>query len=559
MDPVFPEPKPIPQKFSSSVLNAADAIQLPNQAMEGRRTITVVPIDDPRAKVKEDGYHLEADTTVGVSVVDPSVIPPDSRVVQEALARGSSYRFIEDFKPLLPPSLTRKQLSLVPEPCSLSPALTIALDIDTDQSTVIYRDIFPSSASVQQQLSFKDAEKILKNSSEPHFHLIKLMKLVARALIDQKRCLSLSELFGTLDSASAGKSKLVLNVQRIVEGWMRLYNEVATRIARERGVPILYSNQSVEPRNRRERELIDQFEGSSTNSEVLKELRTISDELVLRSSYSSIPTGHFGMNSAAFASFTQPLHWFSTFVNVSNLSASVRDQPFPFPQQYVDALGPYLNKAHAARRVAQRRQIAVLFKDELMHGSAADMSRVKPAKFRAFVEAAARMDTPPQRLMEELRNRLDQGRFDEPQDQVILAGVPSPGAAAWREPRELLMQRLTPDRARLLLRMARRHIDGWEDSQVVLHEVDQGWQVWTTARISNREYTLPKRYQLVSANAAVRRAPVLFWSSFFDGSIIEAAEPPIAAVEQIPVQCDIPDEFPLPEQISTQLGSTCYG
>lgn len=535
----LPEFRTSPTEFPEAAIREAQGLLPSIGRTAGRKNISVVSVDPAEARERDDALHIE-EQRLGISIVDPSDIQPSGEIFREALARGESAQ-----RPMIPEILSRGALSLNAD-AALHPSITALVAVREDRPLLRQTQLLATASFVEQAFSYRAAQQAARNSESPYFKLFERVELLSRIL--RERGEILVDLMPTADSQPSRE-----HIQSLVTICNRLFDTIATDFARRNKIPILYTNQQPVPTGTRERGLIRDFWSDPVDPTVRRHLERVIDRLQFRNEFSIEAHGHFTLHARAHANFSRPLRDIVAFINICNVSAFLRGAELPYTRDDLRQIGPYLTAAKEAREAAHLRTLHDRVVQKLVEPTA-NLRECTKREFRHLVGLAIERDELPNHLLNELLTRMREGEFKEPVDMVMIAAGAPIGSEKWQLPREACLRwiRAESHRGRTLLEFAQKQFTNWSSAHVELLAVADTWHSWVTATVDGKSYTLPRKIEVASANAAVRRGCAAFWQAYADGTLIEA-ETPLDEVLHFDYRTPIPKDIHLPAHLSPDV------
>ncbi len=509
-----------------------------------RPTQSTVPLDHRHTRLREDGFHISGDQ-FSIDVVDPGHLSTAGRLVRELLARGKPhYTAEQERRPILPERLL-EDLSLIAKDDFWYPTLSALLKFDEATGTVELDQLSLTQSQVEEDIDLRRARAASGDPSDNYHELMRGVNAISRVLKGNRKLLT--ELFQDSNHVPVKEN---LGVQDAIARLMIFFNTEVTAFARAHKIPVLHLNQQPIPTTGFQRRVVSAFRKDPEHPRTIRNLKAIFSDLEFENSYSPKPRGHFGLNRKAYAVFSNPLRDASAFVNMCNVSAFLRGEPFPYSREDLTLLGNYLTLAETGRgefyeKNAQRRM------QKLIDDETASFEFVSTRDFRVLVELVAKLDTPPAHVSQEIHCRLDGGSLDSAEDQISILGAPRYGAPGWKDIRMKCLKRVKYRDPYQFLRMSLRKNEDWDSIDFKLVPGDYSWQAWVTASIDGEIFTIPQKLHLTSANVAADRSALLFWEHFIQGTLLSAKEP--TEVVESPVQCPHPKSFELPEEPPTEV------
>ncbi len=240
----------IPTAFRDEDLRESERIggvEFSAENREDLRHLSVFTVDGPLTRDFDDALSIETkDNTihVGIHIADVAgLIPPDSKVDEEAFRRGSSVYLPCRQIPMLPPALSQETLSLK-EGCDRW-AISLLCRLDREGNLLDYR-FSPSLIRVKKRYTYDEVNE--HHIREDHFRqLLDLSRILRQKRIDGGALLlTLPELVIEINSdepISVQKIDQDTPSRMMVAEFMILHNQLTARFAGDHGIPVLFRSQ----------------------------------------------------------------------------------------------------------------------------------------------------------------------------------------------------------------------------------------------------------------------------------------------------------------------------
>lgn len=298
-------------------------------SLNGKRkdftSLDVFSIDSETTRDIDDALSIEMEgpsCQVGIHIADVAhFIPPDSHLDKEAHERTASIYFPEGKIPMLTALLSEDVLSLVEG----SERFTISMIIQFDSANEIKAvNIFPSVIKVHHRYTYTQSDKLIDRDKN-----LSCLLALARHLRDKRRksgalFLPIPELNIRVDEnqmIQITKRDRETPSEIIVSELMILANWLCARFLRERGIPLIYRNQS-EPR-----EIV---EGSGRDNLFLNYKQR---RLLNRVTLSTDPDNHSGLGLKPYSTFTSPIRRYLDLITQRQLVSALIENKKPYSEE----------------------------------------------------------------------------------------------------------------------------------------------------------------------------------------------------------------------------------
>jgi exoribonuclease-2 len=240
----------IPTAFSDEELQESERLSRVEFSAENRedlRHLSVFTIDGPATRDFDDALSIEMkdDTIhVGIHIADVAgVVPPDSKVDEEASLRGSSIYLPCQQISMLPPALSQETLSLKESRDRW--AISLLCRLDGEGNLLDFR-FSPSLIRVEKRYTYDEVNA--HHIQEDHFQqMLQLSRIFRQKRIEAGALLlTLPELVIEISqegSISVQKLDQDTPSRMMVAEFMILYNWLVARFAGDHGIPVLFRSQ----------------------------------------------------------------------------------------------------------------------------------------------------------------------------------------------------------------------------------------------------------------------------------------------------------------------------
>jgi ribonuclease R len=324
--------------------------------------IALFTIDEPHSRDLDDAIGVArtgSGWVVRVAIANPAAaVAIGSAEDLAARAQGATiYRGREATQPMLPRSISEGHATLT----AGERRSAMLIDLELDQAgQVVDTRVSLGEITVVQRLSYGDVPTIADSEEHPlHAPMIEAIA-IARGFLKQRRSrgalafldqqqMMLTDEEGRIQIFDA--SEMVGHV--LVQEMMIATNAAVAKFAVEKDIPFLY--RCHEPRLAAPRGLAaaESFEGwlaggHASTAAAAERLNLIAQ----KARYTSVLTGHYGLNLPAYAHVTSPLRRYADLVDQRQLSAMILGLPLPYSQDDLAAIGDELFQQSIARAEA---------------------------------------------------------------------------------------------------------------------------------------------------------------------------------------------------------------
>lgn len=322
----------VPLRFPEQVLEEAKCVGEMVLAEASRNKAIVargsVAIDDSWTTDVDDALWLEdlgRTVRVHVLIADPSrLIPLDSAVAQEGMARAATLYLPNKKIPMFPEVISEHVFSL--EPGAPKPMLDFYGDFDIEGNLVAF-NIEPIWGILEKRLTYDECDEVLTGKRESPYKPI-LEILYALALNLRKQREKKGAIIFEKDEVSVrvvGGEIVVKRIKadspsrRLVSEFMVFACTQAAQFARENGIPVVYRRQSPPEQHA-------DIDGLTPASKpwIYKMMR-----IMKRAELSIHPEPHFGLGVSAYTQVTSPLRRFQDFVVHWQITRFLKDGKAP--------------------------------------------------------------------------------------------------------------------------------------------------------------------------------------------------------------------------------------
>lgn len=322
----------ISTQWTSKVLREAEEIShtLNTQSLSlqnKRRDLTslkVFSIDSATTRDIDDALSIEVKGTsyqVGIHIADVAhYIIPDSHLDREAYERATSIYLPEGKIPMFPPLLSEDVLSLIEGKVRL--AISIIIHCNSSHEIKEF-DLFPSVVKVHHKCTYTQSDDQIANDKNLSYlssfaQYLREKRIKAGALL-----LPIPELIISVDEQKViqvSKRERETPSEIIISELMILTNWLCARFLQERGIPLIYRNQS-EPR--------EMVEGAGRDNLFLNYKQR---RLLNRVTLTTTPENHSGLGLKPYSTFTSPIRRYLDLIAQRQLRSALIEDRKPYSE-----------------------------------------------------------------------------------------------------------------------------------------------------------------------------------------------------------------------------------
>lgn len=334
-------------------------------------------------------------------------------------------------KKMLPMRISEQEGSLVAGRARQVFAMDILLDADLNLKAF---ELSRTRIKVGSRLSYEDIPQILQDPANPLRPMIGLAAQLARLLLQKRRqsgALALYDLTRLLMTDEEGR---LIQLNRadevvghiIVQEFMVLANTVVAGYMLSHNIPGIFRNHEPSNATPPSDELARTIETWLISGGMdTEQARQQFVQIAGRASYSDKLKGHFALAVGCYGHFTSPLRRYADLVNLRQIKAFLKGQPFPHAAEELGPLAESLNLA-AEQRKTERSQG---FKDTVRRSAerALDNDTLHRLADHELVQACKMAGSAgglPESLTTELIRRLDGALLTDKVTDCLAISVP---------------------------------------------------------------------------------------------------------------------------------------
>jgi ribonuclease R len=313
-----------------------------------------VTIDDRTTWDIDDAIWVEEEPAgyrVWVSIADVSkAVAPGSTLDVMARERLGTQYFRTGNSPMLPRTLSERQLSLWPN----SPKKTMTIEVVLDAMLqVTEQKLYRSTLVSQARLSYDRIPEILATPANPGHPMMTAAKKLADGLLMKRRANGAMVLYDLNNGWVAGEEGHIRQLLKredtvgyiVVQEMMILANAAVADYAIKHGIPMLFRTHEGRHEGPNREELLKQIEDAlHTPLANLDFIRQRTRQLLEKAKYEGDAKPHFGLNLPAYLHFTSPIRRYADLVVHQQLRAHLKGEPLPYTVEQLRDTGRYITQ-----------------------------------------------------------------------------------------------------------------------------------------------------------------------------------------------------------------------
>ncbi len=349
-------------------------------------TLTIDPVDardydDAVSLRKLSNGHWE----LGVHIADVShYVKPGSDIDREAYQRGNSVYLVDRVITMLPPHLTERVCSLVPDEDRLTHTVRLVLD---SRGKVLEQETFPSIIHSRARLDYDRVQRVIKGHDDLPADLrdsLRDMHHLAQTLRKQRRragaiLFTMPEVYCALDETGRVteiRKRVSYEAYQLIEEFMLLANRTVARLLAEKQAPALYRIHEPPDPEQWERMAIELQEmgivldepTSAAMNEIAAEASGTPKEHAVnlmmlrnlkRAIYSAERKEHFGLAFSHYLHFTSPIRRYPDLVVHRALKALEEGAPPPYTPHEIAQVAAHCTRTERNADDAEQESVNV--------------------------------------------------------------------------------------------------------------------------------------------------------------------------------------------------------
>lgn len=258
----------------------------------------VITIDNEGDLCLDDGLSIsnnkDGTYTLFIHLANPAaIIPYTSSTMKNALKRCNAMYLIDDSIPIFDRYLSDDILSLLPN--KYTNALTVKVKVDTDYSLMLDTlEIIPSVIQSKHKLSYEDTDNIINHGGDLNSTLMLLSKIFDKQASDNPKISAYHKLENIIRGRdNTNSSKADTSISHMMVEQSNVFANSAIYLIDKRDNLDLIMPWRVQTEDCED--LINEYLKRGNFDTSNKELRRMMKEYMMRSKYSFVNTGHYGL------------------------------------------------------------------------------------------------------------------------------------------------------------------------------------------------------------------------------------------------------------------------
>ena len=263
----------------------------------------VLTIDNDGDTCLDDGLSIKGNSdgtyTLFIHLANPaSIIPYVSDTMKEALRRCNTMYLMDDSIPIFNRYLSDNILSLLPN--KYTNALTVMVNVDTNYSLILDTlRIIPSVVNSRHKLTYENVDDIIVHGGELNTKLLLLSKIFDKQAIDNPKISAYHRLENVIKGRSnTNSSKSDISISHMIVEQSNVFANSTIYLIEKRDNLGLIMPWRVQTEDCDE--LINEYLKRGNFDTTNKELRRMMKEYMMRSKYSFVNRGHYGLGLGGY-------------------------------------------------------------------------------------------------------------------------------------------------------------------------------------------------------------------------------------------------------------------
>lgn len=263
----------------------------------------IITIDNEGDLCLDDGLSIrdnkDGTYTLFVHLANPaSIIPYASSTMKEALKRCNTLYLLDDSIPIFDSYLSDHILSLLPN--KYTNALTVKVNIDTDYSLILDTlEIIPSIIQSKHKLSYEETDDIINHGGDLNSTLMLLSRIFDKQATDNPKISAYHKLENIIrgrDNTNSSKADTSISHMMVEQSNVFANSTIYLIDKRDNLGLIMPWRVQTEDCD----ELINEYLKRGNFDTTNKELRRMMKEYMMRSKYSFVNGGHYGLGLGGY-------------------------------------------------------------------------------------------------------------------------------------------------------------------------------------------------------------------------------------------------------------------
>ena len=263
----------------------------------------IITIDNEGDLCLDDGLSIrdnkDGTYTLFVHLANPaSIIPYASSTMKEALKRCNTLYLLDDSIPIFDSYLSDHILSLLPN--KYTNALTVKVNIDTDYSLILDTlEIIPSIIQSKHKLSYEETDDIINHGGDLNSTLMLLSRIFDKQATDNPKISAYHKLENIIRGRdNTNSSKADTSISHMMVEQSNVFANSTIYLIEKRDNLGLIMPWRVQTEDCDE--LINEYLKRGNFDTTNKELRRMMKEYMMRSKYSFVNGGHYGLGLGGY-------------------------------------------------------------------------------------------------------------------------------------------------------------------------------------------------------------------------------------------------------------------
>ena len=263
----------------------------------------IITIDNEGDLCLDDGLSIrdnkDGTYTLFVHLANPaSIIPYTSSTMKEALKRCNTLYLLDDSIPIFDRYLSDNILSLLPN--KYTNALTVKVKVDTDYSLILDTlEIIPSVIQSKHKLSYEETDDIINHGGDLNSTLMLLSRIFDKQATDNPKISAYHKLENIIRGRdNTNSSKADTSISHMMVEQSNVFANSTIYLIEKRDNLGLIMPWRVQTEDCDE--LINEYLKRGNFDTTNKELRRMMKEYMMRSKYSFVNGGHYGLGLGGY-------------------------------------------------------------------------------------------------------------------------------------------------------------------------------------------------------------------------------------------------------------------
>lgn len=277
-------------------------IYLPNGKIDLTKE-NIITIDNEGDLCLDDGLSIrdnkDGTYTLFVHLANPaSIIPYTSSTMKEDLKRCNTLYLLDDSIPIFDRYLSDNILSLLPN--KYTNALTVKVKVDTDYSLILDTlEIIPSVIQSKHKLSYEETDDIINHGGDLNSTLMLLSRIFDKQATDNPKISAYHKLENIIRGRdNTNSSKADTSISHMMVEQSNVFANSTIYLIEKRDNLGLIMPWRVQTEDCDE--LINEYLKRGNFDTTNKELRRMMKEYMMRSKYSFVNGGHYGLGLGGY-------------------------------------------------------------------------------------------------------------------------------------------------------------------------------------------------------------------------------------------------------------------